>query len=81
MSILACAKHYVGDGGTAMGSGSFRRQDGKRLLDQGDTRLSEQELRDIHMQGYVSTVRAGVGSIMPSYSSWNGVKLSGNVRH
>jgi beta-glucosidase len=30
------------------------------------------------MQGYLSTVRAGVGSIMPSYSSWNGTKLSGH---
>jgi beta-glucosidase len=37
-------------------------------------------LRDIHMQGYVSTVRAGVGTIMPSYNSWNGVKASGSRR-
>jgi beta-glucosidase len=76
LSILACAKHYVGDGGTTMGTGGFE----KKLLDQGDTRLSEKELREIHMQGYVSTVKAGVGSIMPSYSSWNGVKVSGDKR-
>lgn len=77
LSILACAKHYVGDGGTAMGTGSFEQPVTKKhLLDQGDTRVSEKELREIHMQGYVSTVRAGVGSIMPSYSSWNGVKVS-----
>lgn len=78
LSILACAKHYAGDGGTAMGSGSVDQNNGgrKRLLDQGDTRVGEAELRRIHMQGYVSTVRAGVGSIMPSYNSWNGTKLS-----
>ncbi len=75
LSILACAKHFVGDGGTLIGTGGFGQQ---RRLDQGDTRLSEKELREIHMQGYVSTVKAGVGSIMPSYSSWNGVKMSAN---
>src|SRR3954470_10816578 len=75
LSILACAKHFVGDGGTLIGTGGFGQQ---RRLDQGDTRLSEKELREIHMQGYVSTVKAGVGSIMPSYSSWNGMKMSAN---
>ena len=81
LSILACAKHYVGDGGTTFGTGSFEHPvTHKRLLDQGDTRVSEKELREIHMQGYVSTVRAGVGSIMPSYSSWNGVKMSAHKK-
>ena len=75
LSILACAKHYIGDGGTAFGSGNRGRG-----LDQGDTRVDEATLRRIHLQGYISTVQAGVGSIMPSYSSWNGVKVSGN-RH
>ena len=79
LSVLACAKHYVGDGGTLMGTGSFEHpQTKKHYLDQGDTRVSEAELRRIHMQGYVSTVRAGVGTIMPSYNSWNGTKLSGH---
>ena len=81
LSVLACAKHYVGDGGTAFGTGSFEHPvTKKKLLDQGDTRVSEKELREIHMQGYVSTVRAGVGTIMPSYNSWNGVKLSGHKK-
>jgi beta-glucosidase len=73
LSVLACAKHYVGDGGTAFGSA--RKGTG---LDQGDTRVDEATLRRIHLQGYISTVKAGVGSIMPSYSSWNGVKVSGS---
>jgi beta-glucosidase len=78
LSVLACAKHYVGDGGTSMSTGGVDQNNGgrKRLLDQGDTRVSEAELRRIHMQGYVSTIRAGVGTIMPSYNSWNGTKLS-----
>jgi beta-glucosidase len=80
LSVLACAKHFVGDGGTTIGTAGFLNPDKKRLLDQGDTQLSEAELRRIHMQGYVSTVKAGVGSIMPSYSSWNGAKVSGSKR-
>jgi beta-glucosidase len=80
LSVLACAKHFVGDGGTTFGTADFLNPDKKKVLDQGDTQLSEAELRRIHMQGYVSTVKAGVGSIMPSYSSWNGVKVSGSKR-
>ena len=74
LSVLACAKHYIGDGGTAF-FGSARRDTG---LDQGDTRVDEATLRRIHLQGYISAVKAGVASIMPSYSSWNGVKVSGD---
>jgi beta-glucosidase len=76
LSILACAKHYVGDGGTTYGSSTV----GEHLLDQGDTRLDEKTLREIHMQGYITAIRAGVGSIMPSYNSWNGLKCSGSKR-
>lgn len=75
-SVLGCAKHYVGDGGTAFGSSSI----GPHLLDQGDTRLDEKTMRAIHLPGYLTAIRAGVGSIMPSYSSWNGLKCSANKR-
>jgi beta-glucosidase len=70
--VLACAKHYVGDGGTTFGTGGFN----KKMLDQGDARVDEATLRRIHLQGYLSTVPEGVGTIMPSYNSWNGVKVS-----
>lgn len=64
-TILACAKHFVGDGGTINGS------------DQGNTFVSEQELRSVHMDGYKDAIAAKVGTVMASYSSWNGVKLHG----
>ncbi|MCD6116876.1 glycoside hydrolase family 3 C-terminal domain-containing protein [bacterium] len=66
VSILACAKHFLGDGGTTGGH------------DQGNTELSEAELRAIHLSGYISAINAGVGSIMASFSSWNGEKIHGN---
>ena len=75
LGVLACAKHYVGDGGTAFGSA----QNGKGL-DQGDTRVDEATLRRVHLPGYISAIHAGAGSIMPSYSSWNGVKCSASKR-
>ena len=75
LAVLACAKHYIGDGGTAFGSS----KNGKGL-DQGDTRVDEATLRRIHLPGYIAAVKAGVGSIMPSYSSWNGVKCSASKR-
>jgi beta-glucosidase len=81
LRVLACAKHYVGDGGTAFGSGTVGdwRNPGRTFpIDQGDTRTSEAELRRIHLPGYVKAVAAGVGTIMPSYSSWNGARLSGH---
>jgi len=66
-SVLATAKHYVGDGGTTGGA------------DQGDTELPEEELRAIHLVPFVDAVAAGVGSIMVSHSSWNGSLLHGNA--
>ncbi len=63
-SVMATAKHYVGDGGTTGG------------VDQGNTQLSEAELRAIHLPPFQAAVQRGVGSMMISYSSWNGVKTA-----
>jgi beta-glucosidase len=79
-AVLACSKHFAGDGGTTWGTGNTMRRDRPRMLDQGDTQVDEATLRRIHLPGYVTTVAEGVGSIMPSYSSWNGVKSSGSER-
>ncbi|MGH7482264.1 MAG: glycoside hydrolase family 3 protein, partial [Longimicrobiales bacterium] len=75
LAVLATAKHYLGDGGTLPGTGTFGDSTG---LDQGDMRLPEDEMRRIHLHPYRAVVDAGVGSIMPSYSSWNGQKMSGH---
>ena len=77
--ILACAKHWIGDGATKYGTGRKLKPD-LQILDRGDVTLSESELRRLHMAGYLAAIKAGVGTIMPSYSSWNGVKCSGSKR-
>ena len=65
-SVLACAKHFIGDGGTTNG------------IDQGNTVCDEATLRKLYLPPYVAAIKAGVGSIMVSYSSWNGTKMHGN---
>jgi beta-glucosidase len=65
-TVLACPKHFVGDGGTLDG------------IDQGDTICDEATLRKLHLPPYRAAIAAGTKSIMVSYSSWNGEKMSGN---
>ncbi|HSR99843.1 MAG TPA: glycoside hydrolase family 3 N-terminal domain-containing protein [Kofleriaceae bacterium] len=65
-SVLATAKHFVGDGGTTGG------------MDQGNTQITEAELRQIHLPPFQAAVQRGVGAVMISFSSWNGVKMHGN---
>ena len=68
-SILATAKHFLGDGGTVWGTGLNKK------MDQGDTQVSDREMREIHLPGYLPALEAGVGSIMPSYSLINGTYM------
>ncbi|CAN1152611.1 Beta-glucosidase BoGH3B [Linum perenne] len=49
-NVVACAKHYVGDGGTIRG------------IDENDTIISWNELMHIHMVPYVSAIDKGVAS-------------------
>ena len=63
--VISSVKHFLGDGGT-----------GGR--DQGDTRVSEAVLRDVHAAGYTTALPAGALTVMPSFSSWNGEKMTGN---
>jgi beta-glucosidase len=64
--IIATAKHFVGDGGTTNGK------------DQGDNASTEAVLRDQQAAGYPAALKAGIQSVMASYSSWHGVKMHGN---
>jgi beta-glucosidase len=69
--IAATAKHFVGDGGTSFGTGS----EGRMILDRGDTKITEEELRAIHLPGYREAISAGVLTIMASFNAWNGTRM------
>jgi beta-glucosidase len=64
--VLGNAKHYLGDGGTAAG------------VNNGNTAGDEAALRALHLSPYEAVVKAGIGSIMASYSSWQGVRMHAN---
>ena len=66
VTIAACAKHFIGDGGTLGGD------------DQGNTVVDETTLRNLHLPGYLEAIDMGVATIMASYSSWNGDKVHGS---
>ncbi|KAF3334110.1 lysosomal beta glucosidase-like protein [Carex littledalei] len=62
-NVIACAKHFVGDGGTHKGK------------NEGNTICSYEELEKIHMSPYPDCFDQGVCTVMASYSSWNGEPL------
>ncbi len=64
--VSATAKHFVADGGTIGGQ------------DQGNVIEDESFIRDIHLIPYYEAIRAGVDTIMISYSSINGEKMHGS---
>ncbi|MEP9401395.1 glycoside hydrolase family 3 protein [Sphingomonas silueang] len=64
--VLASTKHFLADGGTFGGQ------------DQGDAKIPETTLRDIHGTPYVAAIDAGVQTVMASFSSWNGEKITGH---
>ena len=65
-SVVACAKHFLADGGTT---------DGKN---EGNSEMDEATLRRLHLPGYIEAIKAGAMTVMASFSSWNGVKVHGN---
>ena len=64
--VIASTKHFLADGGTDNG------------VDQGDSSVSEEALRDIHGKPYGPAIAEGVATVMVSFSSWQGVKMTGN---
>ena len=65
-NVIACAKHFIGDGATLHG------------IDQGDMCISEEELRRLHVPPYKAAIDAGVLTVMVSLSSWYGEKCHGH---
>ncbi|XP_059659713.1 uncharacterized protein LOC132306364 [Cornus florida] len=64
--VAACAKHFVGDGGTTKG------------INENDTVTDLHGLLSIHMPAYYNSIIKGVSTVMVSYSSWNGQKMHAN---
>jgi beta-glucosidase len=74
--VIGCAKHFIADGGTKYGSSTGGLNNGG--IDRGDALIDEATLRALHLKPYEHAVAAGVGSVMASVSSWNGLRGHGN---
>ncbi len=66
-SVIATAKHFIGDGGTDLGK------------DQGINIASKSEMINIHGQGYYSALGAGAQTVMASFHSWTNESLGVKV--
>ncbi|KAK4358501.1 hypothetical protein RND71_020730 [Anisodus tanguticus] len=64
--VVACAKHFVEDGGTTKG------------INENNTVADWHTLLSIHMSGCYHSIIKGVSTIMVSYSSLNAVKMHAN---
>lgn len=71
-NLIACAKHYVGSGGTQWGTGKNGR------LDQGNCVAPMPIIREVHLEPFIGAVEAGTQTVMASFCSINGTKMHGN---
>ncbi|NRR32833.1 glycoside hydrolase family 3 protein [Oxalobacteraceae bacterium] len=62
-TVIATAKHFMGDGGTDLGK------------DQGVNMSSRAEMINIHGQGYYTALGAGAQTVMASFNSWTNESL------
>ena len=76
--LVACAKHYLGDGNVEYGTGE--NSDVNRLIDRGDAVMTEEEINAL-LEVYRGQIEAGVQTIMISHSALNGVKMHENKEY
>ena len=67
--IISTAKHYIADGGSTQG------------IDQGNVLASENELMNIHAQGYFGALAAGAQTVMVGFFSWQDQGKQAGNRH
>lgn len=70
--VLACAKHFVGDGATVWDALSEKK------MDRGNVEESAAMIRKKYFPPYERAIDAGVGSIMISFNSIENIKCHGS---
>ncbi len=82
--VLACVKHFVGEGAMVWGTAGPHRHPWYSWwdawapawrIDQGDIDLDEDELRRTHLAPFVAALEAGALTVMASYASWHGRRM------
>ncbi len=72
-SMAACVKHYFADGGAEWGSGPHG-------IDRGNSTLSDEDVRKIHLAPYVAALKEKPASVMISFSGIGGEEMHGNKK-
>ncbi len=82
--VLACAKHFVGEGAMVWGTAGRHRHpwiswwDGwepEWKIDQGDVLIDDEELRDRHLAPFAEAIDGGALTVMACYGSWHGNRM------
>jgi len=73
-SVVGAAKHYVGQGSMEWGTSI----NNNFSIDQGNSNITEEELRQIHLEPFRQAVEAGTKTILVGLNTWNGGKISSN---
>jgi len=72
-SMVACGKHFAGDGQAKAGTSSKGG-----IVDRGDVQIDEPTMTKYGTAPYARAIQAGIGTIMVSDARWNGVNMTGN---
>jgi beta-glucosidase len=72
-SMAACVKHYFADGGAEWGSGTYG-------IDRGNSTLSDEDVRKIHLAPYVAALKEKPASVMISFSGIGGEEMHANKK-
>ncbi|MBQ0001460.1 MAG: glycoside hydrolase family 3 protein [Clostridiales bacterium] len=81
--IVACTKHFFGEGAAKYGTGEKSDNYGsivERMIDRGDATLTDEEIDEL-LKVYQAQIDAGAQTIMVSHASLNGVKMHENKKY
>ncbi len=78
--VVACAKHFAGDGQASYGTSRkpASGSDPGGLVDRADVQIDEDTMRKYGIAPYIPAIEAGLGSVMVADTSWNGVNMTGH---
>ncbi len=68
--VLACAKHFIGDGGVLFGTGI------NAMIDQGDLQIMRELEKSL--PPFQKAIDEGVATFMAAYNSWNDLRCHAN---
>jgi beta-glucosidase len=79
-SIIACGKHFAGDGQATFGTGKKSQMGQEGGIDRGDVKLNDADMDKYGIAPYLLSIKAGIGTIMVSDATWNDANMTSNKK-